>query len=47
MQAMPTFSGELSRGWSLFAGYTFNRNTCERDINHQDLAVMLTLRGTF
>ncbi|GAO70927.1 hypothetical protein [Comamonas sp. E6] len=44
---MPTFSGELSRGWNLFAGYTFNCNTCERDINHQDLAAMLTLRGTF
>ena len=41
------FSGELSCGWNLLAGYTFNCNTCERDINHQDLAVMLTLRGTF
>ena len=30
-------SGELSRGWNLFAGYTFNRNTYERDINNQGL----------
>lgn len=37
MQTMPTFSGELSCGWNLFAGYTFNCNTCERDINHQGL----------
>lgn len=28
-------SGELARGWNLFAGYTFNRNTYERDINNQ------------
>lgn len=28
-------SGELSRGWNLFAGYTFNRNTYARDINNQ------------
>ena len=37
MQTLPTFSGELSRGWSLFAGYTFNRNTYKRDINNQGL----------
>ncbi len=37
MQTLPTFSGELSRGWNLFAGYTFNRNTFERDINNQGL----------
>lgn len=30
-------SGELARGWNLFAGYTFNRNTYERDINNQGL----------
>lgn len=28
-------SGELLRGWNLFAGYTFNRNTYERDVNNQ------------
>ncbi|WP_084455218.1 TonB-dependent siderophore receptor [Comamonas composti] len=28
-------SGELNRGWNLFAGYTFNRNTYARDINNQ------------
>ncbi|WP_232538071.1 hypothetical protein [Comamonas testosteroni] len=41
MQATPTFSGELSRSrsWSLSlsAGYTFNRNIYERDINNQGL----------
>jgi outer membrane receptor for ferric coprogen and ferric-rhodotorulic acid len=30
-------SGELSRGWNLFAGYTFNRNTYKRDINNEGL----------
>ena len=30
-------SGELARGWNLFAGYTFNRNTYECDINNQGL----------
>lgn len=32
MQTLPTFSGELSRGWGLFAGDTY-----ERDINNQAL----------
>lgn len=32
MQTLPTFSGELSRGWGLFAS-----DTCERDINNQAL----------
>lgn len=35
MQALTTFSGELSCGSNLFAGNTFNRNTYERDINNQ------------
>lgn len=30
-------SGELTRGWNLFAGYTFNRNTYKRDINNEGL----------
>lgn len=30
-------SGELARGWNLFAGYTFNRNTYEQDVNNQGL----------
>ncbi|THU02605.1 TonB-dependent siderophore receptor [Lampropedia puyangensis] len=30
-------SGELTRGWNVFAGYTFNRNTYERDINNEGL----------
>lgn len=30
-------SGELARGWNLFAGYTFNRNTYERDTYNQGL----------
>lgn len=30
-------SGELLRNWNLFAGYTFNRNTYERDINNEGL----------
>ena len=30
-------SGELARGWNLFAGYTYNQNTYERDINNQGL----------
>lgn len=47
MQAMPMFSGELSCGWNLFAGYTFNCNTCERDINHQDLASIPTRPSTY
>lgn len=30
-------SGELARGWNLFAGYTYNQNTYKRDINSQGL----------
>jgi outer membrane receptor for ferric coprogen and ferric-rhodotorulic acid len=30
-------SGELTRGWNLFAGYTFNRNVYKRDINNEGL----------
>lgn len=37
MQTLTTFSGELSCGWNLSAGYTFNRNTYERGINNQGL----------
>ncbi|MBS3019763.1 Fe(3+)-pyochelin receptor [Comamonas sp. PE63] len=28
-------SGELTRGWNLFAGYTFNRNTYKRDVYNE------------
>ena len=37
MQTLTTFGGELSCGWDLFAGNTFNRNTYERGINNQGL----------
>lgn len=30
-------SGEVLRNWNLYAGYTFNRNTYERDINNEGL----------